>query len=303
MPNYHLDENNQFIINDYQNSRPFASFLPGIAGLLGVPLWVFYVNRGQAITSFGVENKDKPILEYQTANRAYQLTSSLGFRTFIRLRHEDRYLYYETFRPSSHSQRMIIGANELCLQEINQQLGLQTDVLYFLLPGESIPGLVRMVSLTNQSDQPVFLEILDGLPAVIPFGVNNQVLKDIGRTVEAWMEVYNHECNVPYYRLRASVADTTEVSSVEAGNYMLAFRDGPDDPQILSVIVDPVLVFGQNTAFFTADAFYQNGLKNLLAQKQITCGRTPCGFAASQVKLNPGQSMRLNSLFGNVSRF
>ncbi len=303
MPDFHLDENDQFIINDYQNSQPFASFLPGIAGLLGVPLWVFYVNRGQAITSFGVENKDKPIMEYQTANRAYQLTSSLGFRTFIRLRHEDRYLCYETFRPGSHSQRMIIGANELCLQEINQQLGLQTDVVYFLLPGENIPGLVRMVSLTNQSAKPVFLEVLDGLPAVIPFGVNNQLLKDIGRTVEAWMEVYNLEYNVPYYRLRATVADTTEVSSVEAGNYMLAFRDGTDDAQILPVIVDPVLVFGQNTALFTADAFYQNGLKNLLAQKQITCSRTPCGFAASQVELDPGESVRLNSLFGNVSRF
>jgi hypothetical protein len=303
MPNYQLDENNQFIINDYQNSKPFSSFLPGIAGLMGVPLWVFYVNRGQAITSFGLENKDKPILEYQTANRAYQLTPSLGFRTFIRLRRTGRYLHYETFRPGSHSQRMIIGANELCLQEINKQLGLQTDVVYFLLPGENIPGLVRMVSLTNLSDQPVFLEILDGLPAVIPFGVSNQILKDIGRTVEAWMEVYNLECNLPYYRLRASVADTTEVSSVEAGNYMLSFRDSTDDTQILPVIVDPVLVFGQNTAFFTPEAFYQNGLENLLAQKQITCGRTPCGFAASQVELDPGESVRLNSLFGNVSRF
>ncbi len=303
MPDYQLDETNQFIINDYQNSKPFASFLPGIAGLLGVPLWVFYVNRGQAITSFGVENKDKPIMEYQTANRAYQLTSSLGFRTFIRLRRENRHLFYETFRPGSHSQRMIIGANELCLQEINQQLGLQTDVVYFLLPGENIPGLVRMVSLTNQSAKPVFLEILDGLPAVIPFGVNNQILKDIGRTVEAWMEVYNLECNLPYYRLRASVADTAEVTSVEAGNYMLAFRDGADDAQILPVIVDPFLVFGQNTSFYSADAFYQNGLKNLLAQKQITCGRTPCGFAASQVELVPGESVRLNSIFGNVSCF
>ena len=303
MHNYHLDENNQFIIIDYQNSRPFASFLPGIAGLMGVPLWVFYVNRGQAITSFGLENKDRPFLEYQTANRAYQLTASLGFRTFIRLRHEDRYLNYEPFRPGSHSQKMIIAANELCLQEINKQLGLQIEVVYFLLPNENIPALVRMVSFTNQSDQPVFLEILDGLPAVIPFGLNNQVLKDIGRTVEAWMEVYNHEFNVPYYRLRASVADTTEVSSVEAGNYMLAFREGTDEPQILPVIVDPVLVFGQNTTLFTADAFYQSGLKNLLAQKQITCGRTPCGFATSQVKLEPGESVRLNSLFGTVSRF
>jgi hypothetical protein len=303
MNDFQLDENNQFIINDYQNFRPFASFLPGIAGLMGVPLWVFYVNRGQAITSFGLENKDKPILEYQTANRAYHLTASLGFRTFIRLRRENRYQSYETFRPGPHAQRMIIGANELSLQEINRLLGLRTEVVYFLLPGEKIPGLVRMVSLTNQSDQPASLEILDGLPAIIPLGVNNQILKDIGRTIEAWMEVYNLEWNIPYYHLRASVADTTEVSSVEAGNYMLSFQESSDGAQILPVIVDPTLVFGQNTALFAPEAFYRMGLKNLLAQKQITCGRTPCGFAASQVELDPGESVQLNSLFGSVSHF
>ena len=87
---------------------------------MGVPLWVFYVNRGQAIASFGVENKDKPILEFQPANRAYQLTSYLGFRTFIRMQSGKRHEFYEPFRPGSSSQKMIIGANDLSLQEINQ---------------------------------------------------------------------------------------------------------------------------------------------------------------------------------------
>jgi hypothetical protein len=303
MHNYHLDDNGRFSIEDYQNTLPFASFLPGIAGPMGVPLWAFYVNRGQAITSFGIENKDKPILEFQTANRAYQLTSSLGFRTFIRIKLGGKNQYYEPFIPGTTSQKMIIDANELCLQELNLKYGLQTDVVYFLLPGENIAGLVRMVTVTNKSVQPVSLELLDGLPRVIPFGVNNQVLKDIGRTIEAWMEVYDIEQNVPYYRLRASVADTAEVSSYEAGHYMLAFCDTTDGPRILPAIVDPILVFGQNTALSKPDAFCQNGLNELLVQKQVTCGRTPCGFAALQAELDPGESIRLNSLFGHVSRY
>ena len=76
----------RFVIRDYAAKRPFASFLPGIAGPLGIPLWVFYVNRGQAIASFGVENKDNPIMEFEPANKAYQTTPYTGFRTFLKLK-------------------------------------------------------------------------------------------------------------------------------------------------------------------------------------------------------------------------
>jgi hypothetical protein len=302
MPNYSLDENDNFLIKDYQNVRPFASFLPGIAGPMGIPLWVFYVNRGQAIASFGVENKDKPILEYQPANRAYQLTSFLGFRTFIRMEQGNKRTFFEPFAVGSPFQTMSIGMNELSLSETSHRFGLQIEVVYFLLPGENLAGLVRMVTLTNRSSRPMNIEMLDGLPAVIPFGVNNQVLKEIGRTVEAWMEVYNLSQKVPYYHLRASVADTTEVSSFDAGHYLLAFKDENDGSVLQDIIVDPSLVFGNNSALLSPDFFTENGLNALLAQKQITSGRTPCGFATLQVELPPGGSVHLNSIYGHVSQ-
>ena len=49
-----------------------------------MPLWSFYVNRGQAITSFGQGNKDGPIAQFKSASRAYQETEFTGFRTFIK---------------------------------------------------------------------------------------------------------------------------------------------------------------------------------------------------------------------------
>ena len=79
-----FDDRGRFIFRFYDRSRPFSSFLPGIGGLFGIPMWVFYTNRGQGVTSFGVESKDRPIMEFQPANKAYQLTASLGFRTFLR---------------------------------------------------------------------------------------------------------------------------------------------------------------------------------------------------------------------------
>ena len=79
---YHMDEQEdlKFIIDNYTRARPFSSFFPGIAGLMGIPMWCFYVNRGQATCSFGTESKDGAIMEFQPANKAYRLVSTHGAR-------------------------------------------------------------------------------------------------------------------------------------------------------------------------------------------------------------------------------
>src|SRR5688572_13971770 len=82
-PVYRAD-GEQFLIENYNQAEPFSSFFPGLAGETGKPMWVFYTNRGQAISSFGINNKDGAMLEFLPANKAYQATPLLGFRTFLR---------------------------------------------------------------------------------------------------------------------------------------------------------------------------------------------------------------------------
>src|SRR5512142_2492891 len=92
-----LDPTGRYLLDGYQDWRPFASFLPGIAGPDGIPLWVFYVNRGQAIAGFGIESKDSPIMEFLPANKAYQATPYSGFRTFLKLKRAGKSQVYEPF--------------------------------------------------------------------------------------------------------------------------------------------------------------------------------------------------------------
>jgi len=73
---YHIGEDGEFIVRNYNLARPFSGFFPGIAGLYGKPMWAFYVNRAQCICSMGIENKDGAILEFQSANRAYVFTNT-----------------------------------------------------------------------------------------------------------------------------------------------------------------------------------------------------------------------------------
>src|SRR5882672_2052203 len=87
-----------FVIENYNQARPFSSFLPGIAGLFGKPMWVFYTNRGQCIASFGIRNKNGAMLEFRPADKAYASTPLLGFRTFLRYKKAGAWHLYEPFR-------------------------------------------------------------------------------------------------------------------------------------------------------------------------------------------------------------
>lgn len=300
MNKMHLDSLNRFIISDYQQKRPFTNMLPGIAGPLGIPMWVFYVNRGQAITSFGVENKDHPIMEFQPANKAYQSTPLLGFRTFIKTITGNSQSIYEPFSGDAESaaQRMIISLNELELVEENQQHGFKVEILYFNLPEEPVAGLVRQVKISNLANRPTNLEIIDGMPAMMPYGVTNKALKETSRTLEAWVNVSNQENNFPYFQLRSTLLDTEEIRPIEAVNFSHAFVSQNGVPIPLSTIVQPEVVFGQDTALRFPANFEKNSLQELTEKSPYADGRIPCSFFAFSTMLPPLESVTLYSIYG-----
>ncbi|MBT7075049.1 MAG: cellobiose phosphorylase, partial [Anaerolineae bacterium] len=316
-----------YTLPNYHQKRPFTSFLPGVAGHLGVPMWVFYVNRGQAITSFGVESKDTPIMEFQSANKAYQRTATEGFRTFVKWQKGEENGFYEPFQtnpihrlerlrrkenqksaksaPSvdEFSQSMLISMSELSITDENPSLGLKTDVTYFTLPGESFAALTRQVRLTNTSNAPLQLEILDGMPALIPYGVDNGGLKHVGRTIEAWMQVFYLESGLPFFRLGATPGDSTEVHEIQAGHFALGFTAQNDESTALSPFIDPAIIFGANTSLSAPDSFIGQSLDALRNTNQVTVGKTPCAFFGHSASLAPGESTTLFMLFGHVNGY
>ncbi len=305
MQPFYFDSQHRFVIEDFASRRPFASFLPGIAGPLGIPLWAFYTNRGQAIAGFGIENRDNPILEFQPANKAYQITPLTGFRTFIKL--PGNASLYEPFAPwESAPARMAIGMNELALQTTDAPRGLQTTVAYFTLSDEPFAGLARQVTITNVGDTPLALELLDGLPWVQPYGVDEYGLKMMGRTLEAWKGVHNLTPTaqglrgVPFYRFQASAGDTAEVAAIQAGHFYLAFCEEDGAVSLLPPLVDPDVVFGADTSLHTPQGFVAQPLAALQSRRQITVGKTPCGFFGKAATLAPGASLTLHAIIGHV---
>ncbi|PKO02999.1 MAG: cellobiose phosphorylase [Chloroflexi bacterium HGW-Chloroflexi-5] len=287
----------RFVLQDFQQKKVFSSFLPGIAGLKGIPMWVFYVNRGQGIAGFGVESKDHPLMEYQCAQRAYQVAAQLGFRTFLKGIRGSEIWHYEPFGAADCDQvkrSMTTGLNDLEIEEVNEKLGLKINILYFLLPNEPFAALVRKVTITNNSNGLLKLEMLDGLPVICPFGIDDQTFKNMGRTIEAWIEVVNHDEGLPFFRIKASADDKLHVEEIKAGNFALAFNEGKK----LTALVDPQVVFGADTAFNFPQKLASSGLQSMLAAAQVTQGRTPCAMFATELELPEGKSETINSYYG-----
>lgn len=250
-----LDGDKRFVIEQYNDLAPFASFLPGIAGALGRPAWAFYVNRGQAVASFGVRNKDGAFLEFFPADKAYQLTPSRGFRTFLKIADGDRILTHEPFQRGSGpevKQRLYVTPQEVGVEEINPQLGFSIRADMFTLPEASVAGLLRRVEIVNTSGQARKIEIVDGLPQVLPFGMNQWILKFMSRTSEAFMRVEGVEENLPFYRLKVWPTDSPQVEPVIACNFFAGFLNGGRT----RVVVDAERIFGLAGDFSRPERFF-----------------------------------------------
>lgn len=285
----------EFVMKSYGKKSTFASFLPGIAGMRGIPIWCYYVNRGQCVVSFGVDNKDHAIMEFYPAHVAYQNVKRTGFRTFLR----KNGTYLECFADEQKEQEMCIRMNSLSIREENKEEQLFTQVDYFTLPGEKLGALVRKVTITNLAKEPVELEILDGMPALIPYGVETESIKNMTQTAKAWMQVEDVEEKVPFFRVRASMGDTAAVTAIEGGNFSFGCLE---DGEKLVPIVDPELIFSYDNSLQTAVRFAEEGLDSILYGKQSTMNNLPCSFYGVKKTLPAGESIVLYELVGQVEK-
>jgi hypothetical protein len=218
-----FDHNGRFILEDYDQRKPVANFLAGVAGYWGIPMWLFYVNRGQAVCSFGIQNKDNAMKKFDTAEKAYQTTPFKGFRTLLKARRGGQSWNHEPFFPiedekllAMHKRSMMVGMNEVEIQEEHGTKGLQTNVLYFTAPNEDFPAMIRRTTLTNHdAHEELKLDVLDGLAMVLPAGLPNVEIDQMGRLREAYMRVYNvdnGDSSHPFYHISQGMEDTAKVS-------------------------------------------------------------------------------------------
>lgn len=276
-----LDQSGRYMLENYSRMEPFCSFLPGVGGETGVPMWCYYVNRGQCVSSFGVEDKDHAIMEFFPAHQAYQYTSRVGWRTFLRVNG----LFAEPFSDAEAPHAMHIGMNDLSIT--TEVAGVHTDVTYFTLPEERAAALVRKVTLTNVTDKPLAIDMLDGMPALLPFGLNLHSVKHMTQTAKAWLQAEETDGPIAFYRTRASMEDTSDVQQVLGVNFSAAMTEQDES---LPVFVDPRHIFSYDSALEKPRGFLAADFAAWSNQDEVTQNIIPCCFYGRQLSLAPGQS-------------
>jgi len=320
-----FDDLKRFVMEDYDAKSNFASFLPGVAGFFGKPVWAFYVNRGQAISTFGIESKDYPLLEFNAANKAYQVTPFIGFRTFVRGTRKGaaasltgssfqvepfsagstRNLEDANDDPDKPKRILYVGTNEVEIQEIDGINGLTTMVKYFVLPEEDFAALIRRSTFINTGSSDVELEILDGLAKMEPSGGRlDGMLKNMGRTLEGWFGVHHADdtLNMPFYQMSTEPSDEAKVTIEEKGNYCLSFVESLDKPAtLLPIVFDKDKVFGKSTSLDSPYGFLASSVGDILDNPQYGDAKTSSSFAAVRsVILKPGENITVASVYGRA---
>ncbi len=305
-PTYELTPTGEFVITDYNSTKLFSSFFPGIAGKNGIPMWAFYVNRGQCVCSMGVQDKNHPIMEFLPANWAYQLVSTQGFRTFIKPVGHASINFYEPFqnhiqdKAISRTQRMIIAPAHLTLEEVNHSLGLQFTVEYFNVPQDNYAGLVRILHIRNLNAAPVTLEGLDGLPLIIPYGIDNAGLKNMRRLMEAFVEVVNYENRAPFFKGKTEAADRPDVVIIKKGNFYVGFESEASGAKIIEPIVDPKNIFGVHSDYSYPEKFLTTPFEDL-ARGQIFENRLPSAMGLFKTTIPAGATYTYTSIIGQTN--
>lgn len=300
---YQIKTNGEFVISNYNSTKLFSSFFPGVAGKNGIPMWTFYVNRGQCVCSMGVEGKQHPIMEFLPANWAYNLVSSQGFRTFLKFSENSNVKFYEPFQNNlrdkqfDRSQKMTISASQLKLEEVNKTLGLKFTVEYFNVPQESYAGLIRRLHIENLNEHAVKMEILDGLPLIIPYGIDNNGLKFMRRLFEAFVEVVNYENKVPFFKGKVKPADRPDVVKIKKGNFYLGFDE---DSKLVDPIVDPVKIFGIRGDYNYPESFL-NSDTGKMVEGQIFENRLPCAMGFCKPEIATGKTYTYTSIIGHAA--
>jgi len=288
-------ENDKFVIRNFDRQRSFFSFLPGVAGKDGIPLWAFYTNRGQGIAGFGVCDKATPITAFNSACIAEADVVLNSFRTYIKIDGKT----IPCFEPSNVCDRtMEIRMHDFSVIERNEELGYELTVNYFGLPGDSYPALMRKVTFTNLSGKDIDLQIMDGLPYIFPYGLTTGEFKDTVNLRRSWSEVINLKNKIPYFKLRCTTNDTSETQDIYEGNFYLSFID---DKKPLDVVVDTGVIFDYDSSLQVPFGFMKKDVAELLATEQTIENRILAAFSLAERRVNSGKSLTVYSIIGQMS--
>lgn len=292
MGNYQFFDN-KFVIKSFDKAKGFSSFLPAIAGVKGKPLWLFYTNIGQCVGGVGVDNKDTPMMPFDSYRKARKEIPINGFRTFIKI---DGVLYTPFFLTNSKVIRnMYIEKTSFTIEEIYPSL-YKYEITYSTISNKPFPGLIRHIKITNLSDKQHQFEVIDGANVFLPCAISNYAYHLMNTLASAYCLTYPND-NKPFFNFKEPESDSATVKVSSKGNGYFYIDE---NNKVLDVIYDNRLIFGQDDANIEPLNLLEKDFKDLNLINQTKENRLTSAYSVNFFSLEKNETYCFAGLFSHA---
>ena len=227
-----IDGERFYCIENYNHMQPFFISLAS-----DTDLWMYISSTGGL--TCGRRNPEQVLFPYYTDDKITENYEQTGSKTIVRLTTEQGTKLWEPF--SSHQMGIYqivrsiaksVTGNRLIFTEKNIDLGITFS--YEWAPATHL-GWVRTARLTNETDAPITVEVLDGLQNVMPSGVERITQNTFSTLVDGYKRTEHVGNGMVLFRMEAILVDRAEPSeslrcntvyTLFPNNNSLPFREG-----------------------------------------------------------------------------
>lgn len=222
-----------YCIYHYDHMQPFFISLAS-----DTDLWMYISSTGGL--TCGRRNPEQVLFPYYTDDKITENYEQTGPKTIFRVQTAQGTKLWEPFSSRQmgtyHIIRSIaksVTGNRLLFREENVDLGLIFS--YEWAPATHL-GWVRTAHLSNETDIPITVEVLDGLQNVMPSGVERITQNTFSTLVDGYKRTEHVGNGMVLFRMEAILVDRAEPSESLRCNtvYTLGIPDaGSREPQYL----------------------------------------------------------------------
>ena len=183
--------------------------------------WMFISSNG-GLTA-GRKNSDIALFPYYTDDKIVESTDHTGSKTILLVTKEDKTFLWEPFSTTQNNLYAVernlyknAYGNKVIFEEINRDLGITFSYEW---NSSNRFGFVRKAKLSNDSDQNIKVDLLDGLQNILPYGVGEDLQKQSSNLVDAYKKTeLNPQTGVGIFSLSAIIVDRAEPSEALKAN-------------------------------------------------------------------------------------
>ncbi len=221
-----------YCIYHYDHMQPFFISLAS-----DTDLWMYISSTGGL--TCGRRNPEQVLFPYYTDDKITEGYEQTGPKTILRVQTAQGTKLWEPFSSRQmgtyHIIRSIaksVTGNRLLFREENVDLGLIFS--YEWAPATHL-GWVRTAHLSNETDTPITVEVLDGLQNVMPSGVERITQNTFSTLVDGYKRTEHVGNGMVLFRMEAILVDRAEPSeslrcntvyTLFPNNNSLPFREG-----------------------------------------------------------------------------